>query len=261
MRRDKNFHPDEELKHLFDSYKVDFELQENQEKTIEVLKGYLAHQKQPSPIQFMKTLFKKAWKELLSTCKLQFSILMIVILLFIPLLESNVNEYLLLFFTAPLPLVIGFWNLIGRSEPMMIELEKTFKYSYFQMLFSRVIIILLTSIVFFTLLLVQIIGWGNNQGINGLFSLIIWGLTPLLLFSVILLMIITISRSRDIILISFLIWNFFGFTTISTSIGNVILHVNIAFYILLNLLLIIIVVFQLNRLFYFTRKDTMRNEA
>ncbi|MEH6943139.1 hypothetical protein [Bacillus sp. JJ722] len=261
MKRNKDFHPEEEVKQLLDSYKVDIPLEESQEQTIEILRGYLSLQVQPSPLHTLNKLFRKALKELFEKGKLQFSILMVLLLLFIPLLESNVNEYLLLFFTTPLPLFVGFWNLFGRSDLIMIELEKTFKYSYFQMLFSRVVVIIVTSIAFFTLLLIQFMIWGNNPGIHGLFSLIIWGLTPILLFSVALLMITTINRSGNIMFVSFLIWVFFGFASLSSSVGNFILHLNITFYISLNLLLIVVMVFQLNRLFHFTRKDSVRDEA
>ncbi|MEK3934645.1 hypothetical protein MKY41_04935 [Sporosarcina sp. FSL W7-1349] len=238
---------DEQIKKILDSYRVSSPLPEDQEQTLTILKEYLPGKKKNTLLRTFKNLLGIALQELLATSKLHYFIMIALILALFPFLDASIDPYLMLFFTAPIPLFIGFWNLSGRGHNVMKDLEKTFVFSYEQVLCSRIITITGISILFLMIPILYFLLSGFHMETFSIFRLVMYGVTPTFIFSVYLLYIATI-RHENVLGVSVLVWGAMGFAAISTPIGDMILSIHLTAYVLLNVTLLILLIYMIARL-------------
>lgn len=229
-----DFKMDDPMKKILDSYIISSSLDKEKEETLTILKGYLPIQKKSTPLRTIKQLLAIALQELLATSKLHYGIMIALLFVLFPIVEVTINPYLILFFTAPIPLFIGFWNIFGKGHQVMMELEKTFKYSYQQVVCSKIATITGVSIVFLSLPITYFFFTGFHMETLSIFRLVMWGLTPIFIFAVYLLFITTMNRHDNVLTLSMLVWGAFGFIAISTPIGDLLLGIHLSVYILLN---------------------------
>ena len=243
-----DFKMDDPVKKILDSYTVSSSLDKEKEATLTILKGYLPLQNKSTPLRTIKQLLAIALRELLATSKLHYGIMIALLLVLFPIVEVTIDPYLILFFTAPIPLFIGFWNIFGRGHQVMMDLEKTFKYSYQQVVASKIATITGVSIIFLSLPITYFFFAGFHLETLSIFKFVIWGLTPIFLFAVYLLVITTMNRHDHLLSVSVLIWCALGFFAISTPIGNMMLNVHLVVYLLLNSLSILLLIYKMSRL-------------
>jgi len=246
MRDD--FKIDEQMKKILDSYRVSFPLPKDQEQTLTILKEYLPGKKKNTLLQTFKHLLGNSLQELLATSKLHYFLMIALILALFPFLDASINPYLMLFFTAPIPLLIGFWNISGRGHTVMRDLEKTFLYSYEQVICSRIITITGISLLFLTIPISYFLLAGFHLETFSVFRLVMYGLTPTFMFAVYLLCIATIHRHENILGVSVLVWGGMGFAAILTPIGDMILSIHLTAYVLLNVTLLNLLIYMIARL-------------
>ncbi|MBK3497058.1 hypothetical protein JFL43_19900 [Viridibacillus sp. YIM B01967] len=252
---------EEKISAILDSYKIDDSLDTKKQKTKSVLEAYLPVRQPQHSIVSVKVLIKMALQELFLRCKIQLSIFLLVLVALMVVIDSPLEKYLMMIFTAPIPLFICFWQLFGKYDQAMEELEHTFKCSFNQMFFSKVVAIIGIAILFITIPAIQFLLTGSQVRTVELFQLIILGLTPICLFSLMLLVLVTVSRNVNIMLTTFLIWMLFGFSALSTQVGELLVNVNVIFYAVVIVVSTVSIILKLKQLLQLDRKDLMKYES
>ena len=134
-------------------------------------------QKKSTPLRTIKQLLAIALQELLTTSKLHYGMMIAILLVLFPIVEVTIDPYLTLFFTAPIPLFIGFWNIFGKGHQVMMELEKTFTYSYQQVVCAKIATITGVSILFLSLPITYFSFAGFHMATLSIFKFVLCGLT------------------------------------------------------------------------------------
>lgn len=223
---------DKEVAEFLDKYTVIYPSDVDKKITVAMLKQYLPERQKENKIFRIKALLKMAFSELYCCSKLQYLVMMLVLLVFVPILNLAVSPYLSIFLTAPIPLFTGFWNMENRAQGSVVELEKTFKFSYYEMLCARMITLTYVSVFFMSIFLLYFIAVGSVLESISIFKIVISGLIPIFIFSTFLL-VIAIKRFNNLFAISILAWVLLGFTTASTSVGAYLLSLHTWIYILI----------------------------
>lgn len=247
---------EEMISSLFRKY-VPPEIKETDRKeTIELLKSYMPTQ-QESTIVSMKKLVWKTSIDTQSHFKIQLFILTFLMFAVYTIIPGTMDRWIIFVFTVPAPIFLMGWHLMNAQTKDMVELESTFKYSFQQILFSKFVAITICSILIYSCSLLYIILIQREEMSIALFHIVVSGLTPILLFSLILLYLSTTFRGVLSWTVILLAWIFFILLSIYTPMGIMILSMNVIIYIIVDVMLMTLFIHRLSN---FWRMESSLNE-
>lgn len=241
---------------LFNKY-VPPELKETDKReTIELLKSYMPIQ-QESTLVLMKKLVWKAFIDIIFHFKIQLFIVIFLMLAVYTIIPGMMDRWIIFVFTVPAPIFFLGWHLLNVQTKDMVELKFTFRYSFQQILFSKVVAIIICSIFIYSCSLLYIILIQREGMSIALFHIVVTGLTPILLFCLTLLYLSIKLRGVMSWTVILLAWIFFVLLSIYTPMGMMLLSMNVIIYIVVNIMLMALLV---HRLFSFWRMERLPNE-
>lgn len=211
---------------------------------IKLLKAYMPTQ-QERTFELMKKLVWQAFIEIISRYKMQLLILLLLMFMTYTVLPETMNGWSIFIITAPGPLFLVGWHLINDFTEEMVELEITYKYSFQQILFSKIVAISTLSIAIYSGALLYMILINNTVLSITLWHIAVSGLTPILLFCLTLLAFSIKYRDPMSWTVILLVWIFFFLLSIYTPIGTILFSINTSVYLVLNVILLVLFVHQL----------------
>lgn len=194
------------------------------EKTVILLRASMPEKKKKSSLGTLMYL---------AASEMNFGVLLlmlIIILIVGALISAKFSAPMLTCFcTAPMPIFLLFHQYVLRENDQMKELEKTFKYSYPEMLFARVIVV---SVYMFLCLICLAITIHNVVG-ESLFRLALCGATPSVFLCALLLWISRSCRHQDNITLTALVfWLFLSFATLILPFDSILKAAHTSMYVL-----------------------------
>lgn len=215
-----------DIENFLESYIVSSVSEEKVDLTIEKLKDYIPNKplelakKQNTIIDSLKGNIALVKFQLNMMNKLYFvASLLLVLIGTITTIKLNLSIYMSASLIAPIPILIGVFELIKGREENVWELELSYKYSLREIILSRLIIINVISIVTSITLSVAL----NNtySSINLMNIISIW-LIPVFIIGSIALVVTSLYRSIHSITLCIAIW-ILGVSGISMyeRIGNI----------------------------------------
>lgn len=229
------------------------EIKESDKKeTIQLLKAYMSIQ-QERTFELMKNLVWQAFIEIISLYKMQLMILLLLMFMAYTVLPETMNGWCIFIITAPSPIFLVGWHLMNNYTEEMIELEITYKYSFQQMLFSKIVAISTLSIAIYSGVLLYMILINNAFLSTTLLHIAVSGLTPILLFCLTLLALSIKYRNLMSWTVILLVWIFFFLLSIYTPIGTILFSINTSVYVVINIILFVLFVHQLKHVWKMER--------
>ena len=195
---------------FLDSYIVSKVDEEKIDSTIDILKSYMPKE-EVQHVKVHEQLLDRI-KENISLVKFQFSLiskvyfvasLLLILVGTITTIRLNLSVYLSATIIAPIPILIGIFEIIKGREENVWELELSYKYSLREIVFSRLIIINVVSILI-SIIMSLILNNAYSQ-INLLKMISIW-LIPIFLIGSISLIITSYYRGINSIALCISIW-------------------------------------------------------
>ncbi len=199
-----------DIEEFLDSYIVSNVDEQKIDSTIDILKAYMPKE-EVQTINEQYTLLDKI-KEKIDLVKFQLSLiskvyfissLLLILIGTITTIKLNLSIYLSASIIAPIPIVLGIFEIIKGREENVWELELSYKYSLREIILSRLVIINTVSILMSTI--ISIILNNTYSEINLLKIISIW-LIPIFLVGSISLVITSIYRSINSITLCISIW-------------------------------------------------------
>lgn len=199
-----------EIEHFLDSYVVGKVDEEKIDSTIDVLKSYMPKE-EVQHVKVQEYLLDRI-KENISLVKFQFSLiskvyfiasLLLILVGTITTIRLNLSIYLSASIVAPMPILIGIFEIIKGREQNMWELELSYKYSLREVVFSRLIIINVVSVLI-SIIMSLILNNAYSQ-INLLKMISIW-LIPIFLVGSVSLIVNSFYRGINSIALCISIW-------------------------------------------------------
>ncbi|WOV84385.1 hypothetical protein PGH26_00105 [Sporosarcina jeotgali] len=226
--------------------------EQDRERTIDYLKSYMPVPQKNTAV-VMKQLVRQSFKDLWGHFAVQLSLLVIVLMGTVTILSSTPDQWILFILTAPAPVFLAGWHLVHTQTKDMVELEQTFTFSLQQVLFSKLVAICLWSLILYGGALL----YAASIQKAGLFSLsfhiAVAGITPILLFCVILLAISTKYRNPLSWTVILLVWVSFILLSIYTPFGSLLLSVHTLIFMAANIGLAAVFIRQLTKLWRMER--------
>ncbi len=239
-----------DLEDFLDSYAVNKVDEQKIDSTIDILKSYMPKQE----VQAIKeqSIFLERMKNNIDLVKFQFSLiskvyiissLLLILVGTITTIKLNLSIYVSASIIAPIPILLGIFEIIKGRDENVWELELSYKYSLREIVLSRLIIINVVSIL---ISIIISIGLNNTYSEINLFKMISIWLIPIFLVGSISLAITSIYRSINSITLCIAIW-ILG--VLSISIYEKIVEItNINTFIVLGMSVISVVI--ASKLFY-----------
>lgn len=239
-----------DLEDFLDSYAVNKIDEQKIDSTIDILKSYMPKQE----VQAIKeqSIFLERMKNNIDLVKFQFSLiskvyiissLLLILVGTITTIKLNLSIYVSASIIAPIPILLGIFEIIKGRDENVWELELSYKYSLREIVLSRLIIINVVSIL---ISIIISIGLNNTYSEINLFKMISIWLIPIFLVGSISLAITSIYRSINSITLCIAIW-ILG--VLSISIYEKIVEItNINTFIVLGMSVISVVI--ASKLFY-----------
>lgn len=247
---------EEKLKSLLHTHTLP-EIKENDKReTIDLLKAYMPIQ-QERTAELMKRLVLKAFIEILSYFKIQLLIIIFLMFAVYTIIPETMDRWVFFVLTAPAPLLAIGWYLLNAQSEGMVELESTYKYSFQQILFSKIVVITVCSLAIYSCTLLYMILIHHVELTMTLFHIAVSGLTPILLLCLILLFLSIKYRDAMSWTVVILTWVFFVLLSMYTPMGTILLSLNSFIYVVINVTLM---VFFVNRLTSVWRMERLPNE-
>ena len=199
-----------DIEDFLDSYIVSKVDEEKIDSTIDILKSYMPKE-EVQHVKVHEQLLDRI-KENISLVKFQFSLiskvyfvasLLLILVGTITTIRLNLSVYLSATIIAPIPILIGIFEIIKGREENVWELELSYKYSLREIVFSRLIIINVVSILI-SIIMSLILNNAYSQ-INLLKMISIW-LIPIFLIGSISLIITSYYRGINSIALCISIW-------------------------------------------------------
>lgn len=199
-----------DIEDFLDSYVVREVENERVESTIDILKTYMPKE-EVKVISYQET-FSERIKNNIELVKFQFGLiskvyfvasLLLILVGTITTIKLNLSIYLSAAIIAPIPILLGIFEIIKGRDENVWELELSYKYSLREIIFSRLIIINLVSILIS--IFMSVILKNTYSGINLLKMISIW-LIPIFLIGSISLIISSFYRSINSITLCLAIW-------------------------------------------------------
>lgn len=199
-----------DIENFLDSYVVSKVDEEKIDSTIDILKLYMPKE-EVQHVKVQEYLVDKL-KENISLVKFQFSLiskvyflasLLLILVGTITTIKLNLSIYLSAAIIAPIPILIGIGAIIKGREENVWELELSYKYSLREIVFSRLIIINVASVLI-SIMMSLILNNAYSQ-INLLKMISIW-LIPIFLVGSVSLIITSFYRGINSIALCISIW-------------------------------------------------------
>ncbi len=241
MRRTKLTNDDVETK--LRAYQIHADVKEGKRELIEQLKTMMPVQ-QESHAAVLKKLIHQSVVELLTRHKLQWIVLIALLYFGFSASLHMKDERIFSLFLSPLPLFYLGWHVIKTNDDGMRELEATYKYNFQQLLFARVVTLFALSMATYTGIFGGVLLLHSSLSLTQNFLLIVQGLTPILLIYAIFLKMSIQYRGRSSWSTLFLIWSCFTIFSIYMNESIFFFHMKSASYILLNIVLLALIMYQ-----------------
>lgn len=199
-----------DIEDFLDSYVVSKVDEEKIDSTIDVLKLHMPKE-EVQHVKVQEYLLDRI-KENISLVKFQFSLiskvyfiasLLLILLGTITTIRLNLSIYLSASIIAPIPILIGIFEIIKGREENVWELELSYKYSLREIVFSRLIIINVVSVLI-SIMMSLILNNAYSQ-INLLKMISIW-LIPIFLVGSVSLIVTSFYRGINSIALCISIW-------------------------------------------------------
>lgn len=199
-----------DIEDFLDSYVVSKVYEEKIDSTIDVLKSHMPKE-EVQHVKVQEYLLDRI-KENISLVKFQFSLiskvyfiasLLLILLGTITTIRLNLSIYLSASIIAPIPILIGIFEIIKGREENVWELELSYKYSLREIVFSRLIIINIVSVLI-SIMMSLILNNAYSQ-INLLKMISIW-LIPIFLVGSVSLIVTSFYRGINSIALCISIW-------------------------------------------------------
>lgn len=206
---------DEELvdiENFLDSYIVKKVDEEKIDFTIDKLRIYMPQNKNEEVISIKKASVLNKVKINIDLLKMQFKIfnkmylLLSIIIIFCGLVGTirfKLNPYMCAYTISPIPILLGLVETLRGKDENVWELELSYKYSFREIVLSKLVIVGITSIVIS--LVISLVLAGTYSEVN-LFKIINICLIPSCFISFISLILASIYRSMNSITLSTSIW-------------------------------------------------------
>lgn len=199
-----------DIEDFLDSYVINKVDEQKIDSTIDILKSYMPKQE----VQAIKeqSIFLERIKNNIDLVKFQFSLiskiyfissLLLILVGTITTIKLNLSIYLSASIIAPIPIILGIFEIIKGRDENVWELELSYKYSLREIVLSRLIIINIVSIL---ISIIISIGLKNTYSEINLFKMISIWLIPIFLVGSISLAITSIYRSINSIALCIAIW-------------------------------------------------------
>lgn len=243
-----------DIENFLNSYIVKEVDEENVDLTIDKLRHYMPQNKNEEIIKNENMDLYSKVRTSIGLLKMQFKIfnklyliasIILVLCGVIGTIKLNLNPYLCAYTVSPIPILIGLAEILRGKEENMWELELSYKYSFREILFAKLVIISTTAIAL--TLVTSLILTGTYSEVS-LLRIINICLIPTCFISLISLILASIYRGMNSIALSTSIW-----TVVSNMVDNHTINyiVNVKNY---KLFLVLILLFGLtiiaSKLFY-----------
>ena len=243
-----------DIENFLNSYIVKEVDEENVDLTIDKLRNYMPQNKNEEIIKNENMNLYSKISTSMGLLKMQFKIfnklyliasIILVLCGVIGTIKLNLNPYLCAYTVSPIPIIIGLAEILRGKEENMWELELSYKYSFREILFAKLVIISTTAIAL--TLVTSLILTGTYSEVS-LLRIINICLIPTCFISLISLILASIYRGMNSIVLSTSIW-----MVVSNMVDNHTINyiVNVKNY---KLFLVLILLFGLtiiaSKLFY-----------
>lgn len=199
-----------DIEDFLDSYVVNRVDEEKIDSTIDILKAYMPKE-EVQVINYQET-FLERMKNNIDLVKFQFSLiskayliasLLLILVGTITTVKLNLSIYVSASIVAPIPILLGIFEIIKGREENVWELELSYRYSLREIVLSRLIIINAISILISIIISVNLSN--TYSQINLLKMISIW-LIPIFLVGSISLIITSLYRGINSIALCISIW-------------------------------------------------------
>lgn len=252
MKKHNDHEREDQISLLFNSYQVPEINGTDKKETIELLKAYMPIHQEPT-IELMKKLVWQAFIEILSRYKFQLLILLLLMFMTYTVIPENMDRWIIFILIAPSPLFLVGWHVMNLNSESMVELEMTYKYSFQQMIFSKIVAISVCSIFIYTVAFLYMILINDYLIATTLFHIAVTGLTPILLFCLALLTLSIKYRNLMSWTVILLAWILFALLSVYTPMGTIFFMMNTSIYITVNIFLIVLIVYRLKKVWRMER--------
>lgn len=231
----------EKVMQMLNEYKdIPIDTQHKQHVAV-TLKAFVPVREQSTSMIF-KQLFIQAILEIWHRQKVELCTLFVVLFSLYFMLPDS-NDYTLLFLvTTPLPLLLIGWRMLEDQGKDMVELLLTYKFTFQQLICAKIVAICSIAFSFYTFLSVYVMFTMNTNLYQSIFQLLITGITPILAWAVVLLIVQIKYRSNAVWSILILGWILFSILVIYTPFGDILLAAHVGFYLIFNSILILALV-------------------
>lgn len=199
-----------DIEDYLDSYVVNQVDEEKIDSTIDILKAYMPKEEVETAKKDIRIF--DVIKENIGLVKLQLSLisksylilsLLLILVGTIATVKLNLSVYLSASIIAPIPILLGIFEIIKGREENVWELELSYKYSLREIILSRLIIINVISILISIIISINL---NNIYSQINLFNMISIWLIPIFAISSISLVITSVYRSMNSIALCMAIW-------------------------------------------------------
>lgn len=225
------------------TYQIHADVKEEKRELIEQLKTMMPVQ-QESHVAVMKKLIHQSVVELLTRHKLQWIVLIALLYFGFSASLHIKDERIFSLFLSPIPLFYLGWHVIKTNDDGMRELEATYKYNFQQLLFARVVSLFALSTAAYTGVFGSVLLFHSSLPLVQVFLLIVQGLTPILFIYALFLKMSIQYRGRSSWSTLFLIWSCLTMLSIYMDESIFFFHLKSVSYILLNIGLIVLIMYQ-----------------
>ncbi|WP_195946373.1 hypothetical protein [Paraclostridium bifermentans] len=197
-----------DIENFLNSYIVKDVNEENIDLTIDKLRNYMPQNKNENENVYLYSKVRTS----IGLLKMQFKIfnklyliasMMLVLCGVIGTIKLNLNPYLCAYTVSPIPILIGLAEILRGKEENMWELELSYKYSFREILFAKLVIISTTAIALS--LVTSLILTGIYSEVS-LLKIINICLIPTCFISLISLILASVYRGMNSIVLSTSIW-------------------------------------------------------
>lgn len=201
-----------DIENFLNSYIVKEVDEENVDLTIDKLRHYMPQNKNEEIIKNENMNLYSKVSTSMWLLKMQFKIfnklyliasIILVLCGVIGTIKLNLNPYLCAYTVSPIPIIIGLAEILRGKEENMWELELSYKYSFREILFAKLVIISTTAIAL--TLVTSLILTGTYSEVS-LLRIINICLIPTCFISLISLILASIYRGMNSIVLSTSIW-------------------------------------------------------
>lgn len=201
-----------DIENFLNSYIVKEVDEENVDLTIDKLRYYMPQNKNEEIIKNENMDLYSKVRTSIGLLKMQFKIfnklyliasIILVLCGVIGTIKLNLNPYLCAYTVSPIPILIGLAEILRGKEENMWELELSYKYSFREILFAKLVIISTTAIAL--TLVTSLILTGTYSEVS-LLRIINICLIPTCFISLISLILASIYRGMNSIVLSTSMW-------------------------------------------------------